>query len=475
MSSFMTEHKPSIAMVGLGVMGSNLALNIESRGFACAVYNRNRQVTDEFMARHAGRRFLAASSAEELVEILGSPRQIFLMIKAGDPVDEMIGQLVPFLGKDDVLIDGGNSFFKDTQRRVELCRNAGVKLLGVGISGGEEGALRGPSIMPGGPREGWKVVSGLLSKIAAQVDGKPCTSYIGPGGSGHFVKMVHNGIEYGDMQLIAETYDILRRLLGLQAPDMADIFEKWNDSSLSSYLIEITAHILRRRNDSGEGYLIDRILDKAEQKGTGRWTIEAALELGVPIPTLAAAVDARLISSHKTQRESTALRFATPETPLKEKARREVIDAVRDALYCAKIMAYAQGMALLSRASQEWKWKLQLDEIAAIWKGGCIIRARFLEEIRRAFRSGETIENLMLDPIMSQYLVQSIKQLRRAVGLAVENGIPVPAFSASLAYFDSYRCTSLPQNLTQAQRDFFGAHTYERTDRLGTFHSDWKS
>ena len=471
----MTQSRPNIAMVGLGVMGSNLALNIESRGFACAVYNRHKQVTEEFKSRYPGRRFVCAFSPEELVESVSAPRQIFLMIKAGEPVDEMIGQLMPFLGKSDVLIDGGNSFFKDTERRVKLCHDAGIQFLGVGISGGAEGALHGPSIMPGGPREGWKVVSPLLSKIAAQVDGKPCTAYIGPGGSGHFVKMVHNGIEYGDMQLIAETYDILRRLLGLEADAMADVFQKWNESALSSYLIEITAKILRRKNDSGEGFLVDRILDKAEQKGTGRWTKEAALELGVPIPTLAAAVDARMISFLKAQREAAALRFATPESPVRDIASKELIEAVRDALYCAKIMAYAQGLALLSQASEAWRWNLKLDEISAIWKGGCIIRARFLEEIRRAYKSEEKPGNLMLDPLMSQYLVQSIKQLRRVVGLAVENGVPVPAFSASLAYFDAYRCTSLPQNLTQAQRDFFGAHTYERTDRLGTFHTDWDS
>jgi 6-phosphogluconate dehydrogenase len=470
--------KPHVGMVGLAVMGSNLARNIESRGFPVAVYNRSGDVTKEFMSKFGTRDgkpsgFVASYSMEDFVKSMAAPRQIFIMIKAGPPVDAIIDQLVPLLDKGDIVIDGGNAYFKDTIRREERLTAIGLNFLGVGISGGEEGALKGPSLMPGGPKEAWQIVAPLLEKIAAQADG-PCTNYVGPNGAGHFVKMVHNGIEYGDMQLIAEAYDVLRSVVGCKAEELTSIFGSWNNGVLSSYLIEITAKIFGKKDSEGSGFLVDKILDRAGQKGTGTWTAQVALDLGVAIPTISAAVDARILSSLKSERVNAAKEFSGPAVEDFTGDRQELIQAVHDALYCSKIMSYAQGMALISAASREWNWELKLNEIAAMWKGGCIIRARFLDEIRRAFESQPGLSNLLLDQYMKKEVTRCVPSLRKVVALAAQRGVSVIGFAASLAYFDSFRSAHLPQNLTQAQRDFFGAHTYERVDKSGSFHTEWE-
>lgn len=464
--------KPNIGMIGLAVMGSNLAMNIESRGFACAVHNRSFDVTQEFMSKNEGKQFVASKTLQEFVDSMSAPRQIFLMVKAGAAVDALIDSLIPLLTPGDILIDGGNSHYSDTNRREERCLSAGVNFLGLGVSGGEEGARFGPSLMPGGPQKAWQTIAPVLEKIAAVADG-PCTTYIGPAGSGHFVKMVHNGIEYGDMQLIAEAYHLLKELVGLQPTELSAVFAEWNNGPLSSFLIEITSKIFARADDQGSGYLVDKILDKAGQKGTGKWTSETALELAVSIPTLAAAVDARVLSSLKEQRVAAAEYFTFKPSTRYSGSKQQAITAVHDALYCSKIMAYAQGMALIKAASSEWNWDLNLSKIAAIWKGGCIIRARFLDSIRRAYEQEPNLKNLILDKHIAQEVLKTSEKLRQTVALAAEQGIPAPAFSASLAYYDSYRCAELPQNLTQAQRDFFGAHTFERKDKQGNFHAKW--
>lgn len=470
--------KPHVGMVGLAVMGSNLARNIESRGFPIAVFNRSSEVTKEFMKKFATRDgkpagFVASYSMEEFVKSMAAPRQIFIMIKAGPPVDAIIDQIAPFLDKGDIIIDGGNAFFKDTIRREHKLKDMGLNFLGIGISGGEEGALKGPSLMPGGPRDAWKIVAPLLEKIAAQADG-PCTNYVGPDGAGHFVKMVHNGIEYGDMQLIAEAYDVLRNVAGCKPEELQTIFERWNQGLLSSYLIEITAKIFAKKDSEGSGFLVDKILDKAGQKGTGTWTAQVALDLGIAIPTISAAVDARILSSMKDDRLVSAKEFQGPAVEDFVGNREEFIQSVHDALYASKIMSYAQGMALIAAASDEWKWDLKLNEIAAMWKGGCIIRAKFLDEIRRAFSSQPAPRNLILDSFMKKEVTRCLPSLRKVVGVAVARGVPVLGFGASLSYFDSLRTVDLPQNLTQAQRDFFGAHTYERKDKSGSFHTEWE-
>ena len=408
-----------------------------------------------------------------------APRQIIIMVKAGAPTDAVIDGLLPLVSKGDIIIDGGNAYYKDTQRREKKCKEQGVNFLGIGISGGEEGALKGPSLMPGGPRDAWKIVAPLLDKIAAQVNGDACTSYIGPDGAGHFVKMVHNGIEYGDMQLIAEAYHILREVGECKASELDNIFENWNRGVLSSFLIEITAKVFKQK-DGSDGYLVDKILDKAGQKGTGKWTVQEALELGVSIPTMAAAVDARVLSSMKEERVKASADLNGPDRSefggdaAFKGDRNSFIHDVHNALYCSKIMSYAQGMAMLRSASQAHTWDLKLDEIAALWRGGCIIRAKFLEVIRDAYRRNPALTNLLLDPTLKNEVQKSVSGLRKIVRLAAQVGIPVPAFSASLSYFDSYRSAMLPQNLTQAQRDFFGAHTYERLDKPGVFHTNWE-
>ncbi len=465
--------KQSFGLIGLAVMGENLALNVERNGFPIAVYNRSREKTDTFMAtRAAGKNVKPTYSLAELVQSLERPRKILIMVKAGAPVDAVINELKPLLEPEDILIDGGNSLFSDTDRRTAELEAAGLQFIGMGVSGGEEGALNGPSLMPGGQFSAYKSLEPIVTKIAAQVDDGPCVTYIGPGSAGHYVKMVHNGIEYGDMQLIAEAYDLLKTGLGMGAQELHDTFQAWNQTELSSFLIEITADIFTKMDEDGTP-LVEKILDKAGQKGTGKWTVESAFDLGVPIPTMIAAVTARVISSYKTDRVA-ASKVLTSYTDGKYTGDRgEFINAVRDALYCSKICSYAQGMALLARASQEMNYNLNLGEIARIWKGGCIIRAGFLNLIKQAFVRRPDLPNLLLDSHFTQSILTKEKAWRTVVMTAAQIGIPVPAFSASLDYFDSYRRDRLPQNLTQAQRDYFGAHTYERIDREGIFHTEW--
>jgi len=466
-----------VGLIGLAVMGENLALNIESKGFPIAVFNRTVEKVDALLAGRArGKRFVGTRSVADFAAALERPRRIILMVKAGAPVDDMIEQVLPHIEAGDIVIDGGNSFFQDTRRRHDALKVRGIHFIGSGVSGGEEGALRGPSLMPGGPREAYDRIRPVWEKIAAQVDDGPCCAYIGPDGAGHFVKMVHNGIEYGDMQLIAESYDILRQALGLEPPRLAEIFGEWNRGLLASYLIEITARIFERKNDAGDGWLVDTILDAAGQKGTGKWMSQVALDLGVAIPTVNAAVEARLMSADKEARVRASRTLAGPKggkaSPADAKG---LVDAVRDALYASKICSYAQGLAMMQAASREYKWGLDLGEIARIWKGGCIIRAQFLDMIKSAYRKSPDLPGLIHDPHFRDWVGKAQAPWRRVVRVAQELGVPIPAMSASLAYYDSVRAARLPQNLTQAQRDFFGAHTYERIDRSGQgpFHTEW--
>ncbi|MGR3274879.1 NADP-dependent phosphogluconate dehydrogenase [Acaryochloris marina NIES-2412] len=461
-------------LIGLAVMGENLALNVERNGFPIAVYNRTRAKTDAFMAERAqGRQVVAAFTPEELVASLARPRRILIMVKAGAPVDAVIQQLKPMLEPGDVLIDGGNSLYGDTVRRTEELEAVGLRFIGMGVSGGEEGALNGPSLMPGGTEAAYKDLSPILTKMAAQVDDGPCVTYIGPGGAGHYVKMVHNGIEYGDMQLIAEAYDLLKNVLGLSHTELHEVFSEWNTTDeLNSFLVEITAEIFTYVDPGTQQPLVELILDKAGQKGTGRWTVMSALELGVPIPTITAAVNARITSSFKDERVKAA-EILTGPTATFSGDKQAFIGKVRDALYCSKICSYAQGMALMSAASKEFNFNLNLSEISRIWKGGCIIRAGFLDKIKSAFADDPALANLLLAPEFRQTILDRQQAWREVMATAAQLGIPVPAFSASLDYFDSYRRDRLPQNLTQAQRDFFGAHTYQRIDKEGTFHTEW--
>jgi 6-phosphogluconate dehydrogenase len=462
-------------MIGLAVMGANLALNIEEHGFPVAVWNREPEKTQKFVADNAGKKFTAAATLEELVGALERPRRIMMMIKAGSPVDEMLDKLLPLLEEGDVVIDGGNSWFKDTQLRAARLLEHKLHFVGSGVSGGEDGARFGPSMMPGGTRESWESIRAVFEAIAASSDSGPCVTYCGPDGAGHFVKMVHNGIEYGDMQLIAEAYDLLRRGLGLGAEALAGIFDEWNQGPLQSFLIEITAKIFRKRDPESDAPLVDKVLDKAGQKGTGKWTAQVALDLGVPIPTIAAAIDARVLSSMKSERVAAAAVLQGGASTPPADAKQFIAD-VHDALYAAKICSYAQGFALLQAGSREWKWNIEMREMARIWKAGCIIRAKFLDSIMRAFERRADLPNLLLDDAFREDLAKGNDAWRRAVTYAQTNGIPVPAFAASLAYFDSYRTASLPQNLTQAQRDLFGAHTYQRNDAgedAPFVHSEW--
>ena len=463
-------------MIGLGVMGSNLALNVADHGFSVAVWNREPETTRLFIKEHGEMNLTPAETLEDFVAALERPRRIMLLIKAGAPVDEMLDKLVPLLEAGDVVIDGGNSWFKDTQRRAARLLEHDLHFVGAGVSGGEDGARFGPSLMPGGTRESWEAIREIFQKIAATSDSGSCVTYCGPDGAGHFVKMVHNGIEYGDMQLIAEAYDLLRRGLGAPAEELAAIFEQWNRGPLQSFLIEITAKIFRVRDEQSGEPLVDKILDKAGQKGTGRWTAQVALDLGVPIPTIAAAIDARVLSSMKDERVDASRTLAGP-TPPAIRFRDDFIRDVHDALYAAKVCSYAQGFALMQAGSREWNWNIDMREIARIWKAGCIIRAKFLDSIMRAYQRRADLPNLLLDDAFRTDLTSMQAQWRRCVTFAQTHGIAVPAFSASLAYFDSYRTADLPQNLTQAQRDFFGAHTYQRNDEGGDaafVHTEWE-
>ncbi len=466
----------NIGLIGLAVMGQNLVLNLERNGYTVAVYNRTTATMEEFVAEHPGKKLVGSKTLEEFVASLERPRKVLIMVKAGKPVDLVIEGLLPLLEPGDLIMDGGNSYFRDTDRRSEELKAKGFNFMGVGVSGGEEGALWGPSIMPGGPQETWLTVQKMLEAISAKApeDGKPCVVYLGPRGAGHYVKMVHNGIEYGDMQLIAEAYDILQGALGLEAAELADIFAEWNQGELDSFLIEITAKIFRRIDEETGRPLVDLVLDKAAQKGTGKWTSQDALDLGAPIPTINSAVVGRIVSSLKDERvaASKVLPAHAQEKYTGDKA--ALIDAVRQALYASKISAYAQGMAMLGMASKEYGYNINMGEVAAIWRAGCIIRARFLNRITEAFVRQPDLPNLLLDEHLGQAVVERLPAWRHVVQTAVGMGIPAPAFCESLAYYDSYRNARLPANLIQGQRDFFGAHTYERVDKAGTFHSNWE-
>jgi 6-phosphogluconate dehydrogenase len=471
--SAVEDHE--IGIVGLATMGMNLARNFSSHGVRVSVYNRTRQRTDEFMAAHGGEGdFQPAATLEDLVHSLAPPRAILLMVKAGAPVDEAIDSLSAMLEPGDIILDGGNSLFHDTRRRAAAAARAGIGFLGMGVSGGEEGALLGPSLMPGGTRASYEHVEEMLTAISAKVGGVPCCTYVGPDGAGHFVKMVHNGIEYADIQLIAESYDLLRSALSLSPAEMATIFREWNEGRLQSYLIEITANVLAKSSDGSNGALVDVIEDEAEQKGTGRWTSESALELGVPLTGITEAVFARILSSQKPDRVKAAGILAGPVAGhLHFDRDMGLVDDVRDALYAAKIVAYAQGFEHLLAGSREYEWNLNLGALATIWRGGCIIRAQFLDRIKEAYEKQPRLHNLMLAPFFQEALAAGQDAWRRVVKTAVDRGVPVPAFSSSLAYYDGYRRARGPANLIQGLRDYFGAHTYHRIDREGAFHTRW--
>jgi 6-phosphogluconate dehydrogenase len=464
-----------IGLIGLAVMGENLVLNMESKGFQVSVFNRHTQKVDNFLAGRAkGKNIIGTHSIEELISSLQRPRKVMMMIKAGDAVDEMIDTLIPHLDPGDIIIDGGNTHFPDTNRRTAFVESKGLLYIGTGVSGGEEGALLGPSIMPGGSKAAWPLVRPIFQAIAAKVeDGSPCCDWVGENGAGHFVKMVHNGIEYGDMQLITEAYHIMRDLLHMSAGDMHLIFKEWNEGELDSYLIEITSDILAYKDSDGQP-LVDKILDTAGQKGTGKWTGVAALDLGIPLTLIGEAVFSRCLSSEKDERVAASKILHGPEVKFSGD-KTKFINDLKDALYASKIVSYTQGYALMKAAADEYKWNLNYGGIALMWRGGCIIRSAFLGKIKAAFDNKPSLNNLMLDPFFKDKIEKSQDGWRKVVATAVTNGIPVPAISSALGYFDGYRCEKLPANLLQAQRDYFGAHTYERIDkpRGQFFHTNW--
>ena len=467
-------NKQAIGVVGMAVMGRNLALNIESRGHAVSIYNRSREKTDEVIAEHGDKRLVPTYTLEDFVASLEQPRRILLLVKAGAPTDDTIAQLKPLLDQGDILIDGGNTNFKDTIRRNQELAKAGLHFIGTGVSGGEEGALHGPSIMPGGPRDAYDLVAPILTEIAARApDGEPCVAYMGNDGAGHYVKMVHNGIEYGDMQLIAESYAVLKHVLGLSNAELAKVYADWNAGELDSYLIEITAKIFARKDEQTGKDLIDVILDRAAQKGTGKWTSQSALDLGVPLPLITESVFARVLSSLKDERVAASRQLHGPKAKPFEGDRKAFIESVRRALYLSKIVSYAQGFAQLRAASVEYQWNLDYGTIAKIWRGGCIIRARFLQDITDAYRHDHALANLLLAPAFSAIAQNYQAALREVVTTAVQAGVPMPGFSSAIAYYDGYRAERLPANLIQAQRDLFGAHTFERVDMKGSFHEAW--
>lgn len=466
--------KQQIGVIGLAVMGKNIALNIENRGYTVAVYNRTTQKTIDFINQEGSEKnFAAAETIKKFVRKLEKPRKILLMVKAGAATDATISSLLPYLEKEDIIIDGGNTLYENTIRRSEQLQEKGIHFIGMGISGGEEGALKGPSMMPGGPKEAYNIVAPMLESISAKVNEEPCVTYIGPDGAGHFVKMIHNGIEYGDMQLISEAYFVLKHILGLNNEELHEVFAEWNDGELDSYLIDITAKIFTKKdNETGED-LVDVILDKAGQKGTGKWTSMNALDLGVPLPSITESVFARFLSSMKEERTQASEVFNGPEVKLQEDNYKEVIEKVRKALYMGKICSYAQGFSQMRAASEKYNWGLDYGEVAMIWRGGSIVRAGFLQDIKDAYSQNPYLSNLLLDSYF-KYTVENYQYaLREVVSMAVKHGIAVPAFSSTIAYFDSYRSQDSSANLIQAQRDYFGAHTYERKDKEGTFHSNW--
>jgi len=467
--------KADIGMIGLAVMGENLALNMLNNGFSVAVYNRSTQVVDNFVnGRAKGKSVIGCHSYEELCKSLKTPRKVMTMVKAGGVVDEVIKSVLPYLEKGDIVIDGGNSHYPDSERRVKELAAKGIHFIGAGISGGEEGALNGPSIMPGGAKEAWPAVKPIFQSICAKADGSPCCDWVGDSGSGHFVKMVHNGIEYGDMQLICEAYQLLRDCAGLGAEELKDVFTEWNRGALDSYLIEITSEIFGKKDEETGKYMLDLILDAAGQKGTGKWTASIALDLGMPLTLIGEAVFARCLSALKAERV-VASKILRGPSPAKVTDVKGFINDVRDALYCAKIVSYAQGFTLMSAAAKEFGWSLNYGSVALMWRGGCIIRSKFLGKIKEAFGKDPNLSNLLLDPFFKETVEAGQAGWRRVASTAVLNGIPTPAISSALSYFDGYRSERLPANLLQAQRDYFGAHTYERTDKARGefFHTNW--
>ncbi|MFC5648716.1 NADP-dependent phosphogluconate dehydrogenase [Paenibacillus solisilvae] len=465
--------KQQIGVVGLAVMGKNLALNIESKGFSVSVYNRSPEKTKELLAEAQGKDFAGTYSVEEFVQSLETPRKILIMVKAGQPTDDTINQLVPYLDQGDILIDGGNAYFPDTQRRNTDLQAQGFRFIGAGVSGGEEGALNGPAIMPGGQKDAYELVEPILTAISAKVNGDPCSTSIGEGGAGHYVKMVHNGIEYGDMQLIGEAYHLLKDVLNLNTSQLHDIFTEWNNGELDSYLIEITADIFKKTDPDTGKPMVDVILDSAGQKGTGKWTSQSALDLGVPLSIITESVFARFISAMKEERVAASKQLNGPAATSYDGDPKEFIEAVRKALYTSKIASYAQGFAQMRAASDAYNWNLSYGSIAMIFRGGCIIRARFLQNIKDAYDRDPALKNLFLDQYFSGIVENYQEAWRKVISIAVTRGIPVPAFASALAYYDSYRTERLPANLLQAQRDYFGAHTFERLDQKGSFHFKW--
>jgi 6-phosphogluconate dehydrogenase len=468
----MIEHMPQarFGVFGLGVMGQNLARNLASKDIPTAVHNRHAARTEELIATYPDENLIPGFDLGEFVRSIERPRAILMMVQAGPAVDETIQTLRPYLEEGDILIDGGNSFFEDTRRRGRELEPTGIRFMGTGISGGEEGALHGPSIMPGGPRDAYDHLAPMLTRIAAHVDGVPCSTYIGPDGAGHYVKMVHNGIEYADMQLIAEAYDLLRHALNLSPPQLSDIFRTWNEGDLDSYLIQITAEVLAKQDEHTGKPLVDVILDEAAQKGTGKWSSQSALDLGTPTTAIAEAVFARFLSAAKPERMRASSLLPGPKTG---QAGQDLIDSVRDALYASKVVAYAQGFQQLAVASTEYGWELKLGELATIWRGGCIIRARFLDRIKEAYEAHPDLENLLLAPYFKDAVARTQTEWRRVLGTAISSGVPTPAFASALAFYDGYRRERTPANLIQGLRDYFGAHTYKRIDREGSFHTRW--
>lgn len=472
----MAQPNADLGLVGLAVMGENLVLNMESHGYTVAVFNRTTSKVDEFVnGRAKGKKIVGCHTPKDLVAALKRPRKVMIMVKAGSPVDQVIDEFAPLLEPGDILIDGGNTHYPDTTRRARALREKGLLFVGTGVSGGEEGALKGPSIMPGGDPDAWPAVKPIFQAIAAKVaDGSPCCDWVGPEGAGHYVKMVHNGIEYGDIQLICEAYQLLKDLLGLDAAALHDVFAKWNTGKLDSYLIEITRDIFGYKDEESGKPMVDLILDTAGQKGTGKWTVTSALDLGVPLTLIAEAVFARCLSAQKDERVQAA-KFLTGPTPRYDGDRQALINDVEQALYASKIISYAQGYALMNGMGKESGWEFNNGGVALMWRGGCIIRSAFLGKIKEAFDRNPKLTNLLLDPYFTGEITQAQAGWRRACATAVSQGIPIPAISSALAYFDGYRSGRLPANLLQAQRDFFGAHTYERIDRPRGqfFHTNW--
>ncbi|AUS09840.1 phosphogluconate dehydrogenase (NADP(+)-dependent, decarboxylating) [Laceyella sacchari] len=466
--------KSDIGVIGLAVMGKNLALNIESRGYTVSLFNRSPERTKQMLEEHAGRKLVGTYTMQEFIDSLERPRRVLLMVKAGKPTDDMIAQLKKYLEPGDIVIDGGNTFYQDTVRRNQELSEAGIHFIGAGVSGGEEGALKGPAIMPGGQREAYQLVEPILTAISAKVNGEPCCTYIGPDGAGHYVKMVHNGIEYGDMQLICEAYFLMKHLLNMDAQELHEVFAEWNQGELDSYLIEITADIFAKVDEETGEPLVEKILDTAGQKGTGKWTSQSSLDLGVPLTIITESVYARFLSAMKEERIKASKLLSGPKpgcTVIQD--RKAFVESIRKALYASKICSYAQGFAQMKAASDEFGWDLKPGEIAMIFRGGCIIRARFLQNIKEAYDRDPGLTNLLLDPYFKGIVEEYQEAWREVVAAAVLNGIPVPAFASALSYYDSYRSEQLPANLLQAQRDYFGAHTYQRVDREGVFHTQW--